>query len=185
MKEQRCLWLGIVIACLLLSSCNVYASDLHASAIQAKETQAQVTSSKALFSFSGNTSGIYQLQATTPISKLRHGHAEFTIDIVDGKRSLVIVFFGYTGPATYQLTNRTNGGDVRITLDQQYWDLSLIPTLTCTLVVHSDEPTEETGIDHMRGKFSCPTLPAGHFNTSNQPVTVTSGQFDIAIIVES
>jgi len=185
MKEQRCLWSSIVMVCLFLSSCSMYAGDLRASAIQAKVTQAQVPSSKVLFSFSGNTSGIYQLQATTPISKLRHGHAEFTIDIVDGKRSLVIAFIGYAGPATYHLTNRINGGDVRITLGQQYWDLSLIPTLTCTLVVHSDEPTGEAGLDYMRGEFSCPTLPAGHFNTSNQPATVTSGQFDIAIIVES
>ncbi|GHO89319.1 hypothetical protein KSZ_73250 [Dictyobacter formicarum] len=141
--------------------------------------------SQTNFSFSDKEQQHYQLQSAATISKLRHGHKEFTIDIVDAERSLIIVFYGYTGPATYTLTNQINGGDVRITLDKQYWDLALIPSLSCSLVIQTDEPTTSPGIDHMRGKFTCPTLPAGHSNISRHAVAIDNGQFDISINVES
>ncbi|WP_126557365.1 hypothetical protein [Dictyobacter kobayashii] len=183
MKEQWRLCLCLVASLAFFSSCATAAGSTVSS--PATPLATPITVSRTSFSFSGSSQKDYQLQSTATISKLRHGHKEFTINIVDAKRSLIIVFYGYTGPATYTLTNRTNGGDVRITLDTQYWDLSLIPTLSCSLVIESDEPTTTSGIDHMRGKFSCPNLPAGHSNTSRQAVAINDGQFDISIIVES
>jgi hypothetical protein len=186
MKEQWRLGLSMGVVCALLSACIIAPNapqTLSASHTDATQTPPEL--STATFFFAGFSQDVYRLQMPTPISKLRHGHAEFTIDIVDGERSLIIVFIGYMGPATYQLTNRINGGDVRITLKQQYWDLSLVPTLTCTLVINSDEPTTTPGLHRMHGHFSCPTIPAGRFNTSKQAVTITNGQFDTAIIVES
>ncbi|WP_126631439.1 hypothetical protein [Dictyobacter alpinus] len=146
---------------------------------------AQNQPSRTSFSFAGALKQRYQITSAATISKLRHGHKEFTINIVDAQRSLIIVFYGYNGPGNYTLTNRSNGGDVRITVDQQYWDLSLIATLPCSLMIRSDQPTITPGVDRMRGNFSCLSLPAGHLNKSRQPVAITDGQFDISILVES
>ena len=140
------------------------------------------------FSFSQNaykSSPTYTIRTTTSLSKLRHGHQEFTINLANANSSLIIAFIGYSGPTSYTLSNRTNGGDVRITLGQQYWDLSLTPTASCSLTVLSDIPTQRSGIDRMQGKFACPLLPPGGLDKTAHAVTITNGTFDVLILVES
>ncbi len=140
------------------------------------------------FSFSQNaykSSPTYTIHSTASLSKLRHGHQEFTINLANANSSLIIAFIGYSGPTSYTLSNRTNGGDVRITLGQQYWDLSLTPTASCSLTVLSDIPTQQPGINRMQGKFACPILPPGGLDKTAHAVTVTNGTFDVLILVES
>lgn len=140
------------------------------------------------FSFSHGaytSSPMYTIRTTTSLSKLRHGHQEFTINLANANSSLIIAFIGYSGPTSYTLSNRTNGGDVRITLGQQYWDLSLTPTASCSLTVLSDIPTQQSGLDRMQGRFACPILPPGGLDKTAHAVTITNGTFDVLILVES
>jgi hypothetical protein len=139
------------------------------------------------FTLSGGKAASYTLHAATPISKLRHGHREFTIDITQGQLSLFIVFFGYAGPKSYTLSKTTNGGDVHFSLGDTApsWDLSLQPTATCALIIDSDTPTAIAGLDKMKGRFSCPLLFSSNPSDPQPSVTLHNGSFDIAIIVES
>jgi hypothetical protein len=118
-------------------------------------------------------------------SKLRHGHQEFTINLVDGYNALIIAFYGYTGPHTYLLENRVNGGDVRLSTNEQYWDLALQPTAVCTLQILSDTPTSQIGIDTMRGEVACPQVAAGPRNATSSPIAIRSSVFMILMRVES
>lgn len=139
------------------------------------------------FTLAGGRSGSYTLRAATPISKLRHGHREFTIDITQGQLSIFIVFFGYAGPKSYTLSKITNGGDVHFSLGDTApsWDLSSQPTATCALMIDSDTPTALAGLDRMKGRFSCPLLFSSNPSDPQRSVTLRNGSFDIAIIVES
>jgi hypothetical protein len=139
------------------------------------------------FRLSGGANGRYTVHAPLPTSKLRHGHREFTIDVEHGGASVFIVFYGYKGPGTYMLAQVINGGDVHIALKKNTasWDLSLQPQARCTLTIQSDSPTQSTGLDRMKGSFSCPRLSSSAPAHPQQPVTVSDGAFDIAIIVES
>jgi hypothetical protein len=132
-------------------------------------------------------SGAYIIQASLPTSKLRHGYREFTIDVADAGISIFLAFYGYHGPGTYTLSEDINGGDVRIDFYQEStsWDLSLKPKAQCTLTITSDTPTMYVGIDRMKGVFSCPMLPSSSPNHRQQPVAVSNGHFDVAIIAES
>ncbi len=132
-------------------------------------------------------SGVYMIRASLPTSKLRHGHREFTIDVAHAGMSIFLAFYGYYGPGTYTLAEDINGGDVRIDLNHESasWDLSLKPKAQCTLTITSDTPTMYVGIDRMRGAFSCPLLSSSSPNHPQQPVAVSSGHIDVAIIVES
>jgi hypothetical protein len=138
------------------------------------------------FTLHGGVTGVYMIQASLPTSKLRHGHREFTIDVAHTGMSIILAFYGYHGPGSYTLSEDINGGNVRIDFDQvsASWDLSLRPGAQCTLTIASDTPTMDTGIDRMQGAFSCPLLPSSSPN-HQQPITVSSGHIDIAIIVES
>ncbi|GCE08324.1 hypothetical protein [Dictyobacter aurantiacus] len=187
MKDQWRLYLSLIISIACFTSCTAGTKDVAAGPVVPPTSlyTAAVAWSQATFSLSGATPQSYRLRSTATLSKLRHGHKEFTIDIVDAERSLIIVFYGYSGPATYTLTNQVNGGDVRIASGKQYWDLALIPSLSCALIIRSDTPTTSPGINHMRGQFTCPTLPAGHSNISQHAVAIDKGQFDISILVES
>jgi hypothetical protein len=127
----------------------------------------------------------YVFRDAEQLSKLRHGHKEFTIDLTDGRNSLIIAFYGYIGPGAYTLENRVNGGDVRLTENGQYWDLSLLPTATCDLHILSDDPTSKVGIDRMQGTIACRQLSAGPLNTPSFPITIHSSVFTLSIIVES
>ena len=139
------------------------------------------------FKLNGGVTGVYLIQASLPTSKLRHGYREFTIDVADAGMSIFLAFYGYHGPGTYTLTEDINGGDVRINFDHESasWDLSLMPKAQCTLTITSDTPTRYVGIDRMEGIFSCPLLPSSSPNHPQQPVAVSSGHIDIAMIVES
>ena len=139
------------------------------------------------FTLNGGVTGSYMIHATLPTSKLRHGHREFTIDVAHADMSIFIAFYGYQGPGTYILSEGINGGDVHIDLDQGLasWDLSLRTKAQCRLTITSDIPTMYVGIDRMKGAFSCPMLPSSSANHSLQPVAVSKGQIDVAIIVES
>jgi hypothetical protein len=139
------------------------------------------------FALSGGYSSSYALQAAPPTSKLRHGHREFTIDIVDSNISIFIVFYGYRGPGNYILSQYSNGGDVHIGLGKVglSWDLTMQSRAECTMRVYSDTPMGSTGLDRMKGSFSCPFLYSSAPDHPQKPVTVKSGTFDIAIIVES
>jgi len=80
-------------------------------------TAPQVSSdSRVTFTLTGGQNASYTLYAAMPTSKLRHGHREFTIDVVDADLSLFIVFYGYQGPAGYTLSSAVNGGDVHVGL---------------------------------------------------------------------
>jgi hypothetical protein len=139
------------------------------------------------FTLHGGVTGVYMIRASLPTSKLRHGYREFTIDVAHAGMSIFLAFYGYHGPGTYTLSEDSNGGDVRINFDQESasWDLSLRPKAQCTLTITSDTPTTYVGIDRMRGAFSCPLLPSSSPNHPQQPVAVSSGHIDVAIILES
>lgn len=197
MRVQWSLWLFCAVmaaVALLLASC---ADGQSYSAISSNADQTVHTTASApisspaanatSFSFShgAQSSPLYTIHMGTPLSKLRHGHQEFTINLANGDKSLIIAFIGYSGPASYTLSNRTNGGDVRITLGQQYWDLALIPADSCSLTILSDIPTAQSGLHRMQGRFACPTLPPGGVDKPAHAVTITDGTFDVLIIVES
>jgi hypothetical protein len=139
------------------------------------------------FTLDGGARGAYTIEAPLPTSKLRHGHREFTIDVAQAGMSIFLAFYGYDGPGTYTLSGSSNGGDVRINFDQQStsWDLSLRPEAQCTLTITNDTATLDAGIHRMRGAFSCPLLFSSSPNHPQQPVKVSNGQIDVAIIVES
>src|SRR6266436_7219810 len=139
------------------------------------------------FTLNGGVTEAYSIQASLPTSKLRHGHREFTIDVAHAGSSIFLAFYGYHGPGTYTLSEDINGGDVRIALDHESasWDLSLRPKAQCKLTITSDSPTMDVGIDRMKGSFSCPLLPSSSPNHPQQPVAVSNGHIDVAIIVES
>jgi hypothetical protein len=142
--------------------------------------------STVIFTLHGGATGVYMIQASLPTSKLRHGHREFTIDVAHAGKSIILAFYGYHGPGSYTLSEDINGGNVRIDFDQvsASWDLSLRPGAQCTLTITSDTPTMYAGINRMQGAFSCPLLPSSSPN-HQQPITVSSGHIDVAIIVES
>lgn len=142
------------------------------------------------FTLYGGVTGTYIIHAALPTSKLRHGHREFTIDVAHAGISIFLAFYGYHGPGTYTLSEDINGGDVRIDFEREsgeytFWDLSLKPKAQCTLTITSDTPTRYAGIDRMRGAFSCPLLPSSNLDHPQQPVAVSNGHIDVAIIVES
>jgi hypothetical protein len=151
-------------------------------------TAPQVTTdSRVTFTLTGGQKANYTLSAAMPTSKLRHGHREFTIDVVDKDLSLFIVFYGYQGPASYTLSGAVNGGDVHIGLhnDEFSWDLFMQPTASCSLIVASETPTNTEGLDRLKGSFACAHLLSSSPEHPERPVTVTNGSFDIAIVVES
>ena len=139
------------------------------------------------FTLNGGVTGLYIIHASLPTSKLRHGYREFTVDVADAGMSIFLAFYGYHGPGTYTLSEAINGGDVRIDFDHKSasWDLSLRPKAQCTLTITSDTPSMYVGIDRMKGTFSCPLLSSSSPNHLQQPVAVSSGHFDVAIIFES
>lgn len=139
------------------------------------------------FTLYGGVTGVYTIHAFLPTSKLRHGHREFTIDVAHAGMSIFLAFYGYHGPDSYTLSEDINGGDVRIDIDHETasWDLSLRPKAQCTLTITSDTPSMYVGIDRMLGTFSCPQLPSSSPNHPQQPVAVSSGHIDVALIVES
>jgi hypothetical protein len=185
---------------LMLPGCGTVGSNAGANAAASTLTGANSTSgaatsanlaadttSVASFTIAGGSSGTYNITTTLPTSKLRHGHKEFTIFLANAGKSLIIVFYGYSGPGTYTLTNEQNGGEVRIAFDQQAasWDLALRPHNSCTLVIASDVPTGQAGLDRMKGSFTCPVLVSSNPQRPEKPIMVDRGQFDIAMIVES
>jgi len=140
------------------------------------------------FTLHGGVTGVYMIRASFPTSKLRHRYREFTIDVADAGMSIILAFYGYHGPGTYTLARDSNGGDVRIGFDQgsASWDLSSSsPQAQCMLTIASDTPTMYAGLDRMRGAFSCPLLPSSSPTHPQQPVAVSSGHIDVAIIRES
>ncbi len=140
------------------------------------------------FTLHGGVTGVYVIRASLPTSKLRHGFREFTIDVADAGMSIILAFYGYRGPGTYTLSRGSDGGDVRIGFDQEAasWDLSSSsPETQCALTITSDTPTVYAGIDRMTGAFSCPLLPSSSPTHPQQPVTVSNGRIDVAIIRES
>jgi hypothetical protein len=143
--------------------------------------------SRITFTLTGGQKASYTLHAAIPTSKLRHGHREFTINVIDAGLSLFIVFYGYQGPARYILSNAVNGGDVHIGLqnDEFSWDLFMQPTASCSLIVASETPTSRAGLDRLKGSFACAHLLSSSPEHPERPVTVTNGSFDIAIVVES
>jgi len=203
MHGRRCHWLGAtgMVLLFLLAGCGNAGNSPRAAQKTPARTGSLETGSPSSsiatilanevstvsFKLNGGVTGVYMIQASLPTSKLRHGYREFTIDVADAGMSIFLAFYGYHGPGTYTLTEDINGGDVRINFDHEStsWDLSLMPKAQCTLTITSDTPTRYVGIDRMEGIFSCPLLPSSNPNHPQRPVAVSSGQIDIAIIVES
>jgi hypothetical protein len=202
MLRQWCHWLGAIgmVLLFLLAGCgNAGNSPGVAQQTTAKpgpiETSSPSTTNATTtannmsivsFTLHGGVTGIYMIQASLPTSKLRHDHREFTIDVAHAGMSIILAFYGYHGPGSYTLSQDIDGGNVRIDFDQvsASWDLSLRPKDQCTLTITSDTPTTDAGINRMQGVFSCPLLPSSSPN-HQQPITVSSGHIDVAIIVES
>lgn len=180
-----------LLAALLVSGCagpgTVSSKKIAPSASGAVTPTPLSRESQAMFTLSGGVDASYTLHATLTASKLRHGHREFTIDVVDGGNSLFIVFYGYQGPGSYTLTNAVNGGDIHIGLqhDAISWDLFMQPTASCQLIVASETPTGSAGLDRLMGSFACASLLSSSPQHAERPVAVTHGSFDIAIVVES
>ncbi len=203
MLRQQCHWLGAtgMVLLFLLAGCGNAGNNPGVMQKTPAKTGPLETGSPATtnattlandvstvsFTLKGGVTGVYMIHASLPTSKLRHGHREFTIDVAHAGMSIFLAFYGYHGPGTYTLSEDINGGDVRIDFDHESasWDLSSKPKAQCTLTVTSDTPTKYVGIDRMKGAFSCPLLPSSSPNHPQQPVAVSSGHIDIAIIVES
>src|SRR5258708_9503994 len=116
------------------------------------------------FTLHGGATGLYLIHASLPTSKLRHGHREFTIDVAHAGMSIILAFYGYHGPATYTLSEVSNGGDVRIDFDHESasLDLSFKPEAQCTLTIASISPTLPLGINRNRRTFFFSLLPSNH-----------------------
>jgi hypothetical protein len=54
-------------------------------------------SSTVSFTLYGGVTGVYTIYASSPTSKLRHGHQEFTIDVAHAGMSIFLAFYGYHG----------------------------------------------------------------------------------------
>jgi hypothetical protein len=145
------------------------------------------TTSTIRFRVDGAVNGNYTLRSSTITSKLRHGHREFTIDIISGDRSIFLAFYGYDGPGTYRLAGHENGGDVRIDLggNNAAWDLPMRQGVGCTLNIISQLASNSDGVDNMRGNFTCPMLTTAVAQSHPRNIRVSEGQFDLLIIVES
>lgn len=193
--QRRCYLLVLVV--ISLAACTRNPQQVPTSALPSSHTQApslvsspmDIAESVSRFTLREGThrsvSHVYTFYDSGQASKLRHGHKEFTIVLAGAHQSLIIAFIGYAGPDTYTLSNRINGGDIRIAIGQQYWDLSLDPAASCRLRILTDVPTAQVGVDKLTGSFSCPMVPAGPQNHSPSPITVTDGMIDVSIIVES
>lgn len=139
------------------------------------------------FTATGGLDGTFELRTSNTISMLRHGHKEFTIDLVDGSKMVFLVFYGYTGPGHYQLSNPINGGEAHISFGttQTTWDLAATPGAVCDLTITSDRPTQYQGIDSMQGAFACPRLAPVISNQHIAPLSITEGYINILIQVQS
>lgn len=139
------------------------------------------------FAAAGGRNGTFVLRTSNTISMLRHGHKEFTIDLVDGAKTVFLVFYGYSGPGHYQLSNPLNGGEAHISFGtaQTTWDLAATPGAICDLTITSDRPTQYAGIDSMQGAFVCPRLAPVISNEHIAPLSVTGGYINILIQVQS
>lgn len=139
------------------------------------------------FTATGGLDGTFVLRTSDTISMLRHGHKEFTIDLVDGAKTVFLVFYGYTGPGHYQLSNPLNGGEAHISFGtaQTTWDLTATPGATCDLTITSDQPTQYPGVDSMQGTFACPRLAPVISNQHIEPLSITEGYINILIQVQS
>jgi heme/copper-type cytochrome/quinol oxidase subunit 2 len=139
------------------------------------------------FTATGGLDGAYTLRTSHTISMLRHGHKEFTIDVVDGTKTVFLVFYGYSGPGSYRLSNPLNGGEAHISFGtpQTTWDLTATPGAACALNVISDQPGQYPGIDSMRGTFACPHLDPVSSNQHIAPLSISKGYFNILIQVQS
>lgn len=200
LRKRLPILLAVLLLCLLLASCAHPApatqtpspSLPNAGTRQAgnsSDTGNTITSdnntSTVHFTLTGALTGTYTITSNPTLSKLRHGHKEFTIDLTNHQQTLFIAFYGYDGPGTYTLTNTLNGGDIRLDMGRGSWDLALQPKASCTLTILNETPTNETGLHKMTGNFSCPLLVAASTNQTTSPLTVNNGSFDIFIIIES
>jgi hypothetical protein len=193
---SRSLVFSSLLIVLMLAGCGKAGGTISSSAIPATPgTEATSTLASSVgndesvvtFTLSGAATGSYTVDAASPTSKLRHGHREFTIDVAQAKRFILLAFYGYAGPGTYTLSEVLDGGDVHIALGQPSasWDLSLQPTARCTMTISSDVPTSTIGLDRMKGSFACPRLLSSTPGSPQLPVAVRDGSFDVAIVVES
>jgi hypothetical protein len=139
------------------------------------------------FTTTGQVNGSHTITSQVHTSKLRHGHKEFTIEVANAGQSVIMAFYGYEGPRTYTLEGHNNGGDVRIDFGKNAsaWDLPMTPGIACTVDIESDLPTPYTGLDRMKGSFTCPHLLSINPAAQHRSITVSEGHFDLFIIVES
>jgi hypothetical protein len=197
MNKQGCFrTLSCLFLLLVLASCGDVASSLDATQTNAQlqnplPTNRTISSqqpSVVQMTLAGAENEHILLQGKDGItSKLRHGHFEFTIFLVDGERSFFIAFHGYTGPQAYTLVSSENGGDLHIALGsgQPTWDLSLHQNAACQLLVESEVPTDTVDIHRMKGSFTCPALFSSDSGFTQKTVAVEQGSFDLSIIIES
>jgi hypothetical protein len=200
MKKQRQSWralFALISLTIALVGCGGSTSNALTSSNASSSEAETVTTTDATppptltstisFTITGQTNGTYTITSTLQTSKLRHGHKEFTIEVAHAGQSVIMAFYGYEGPRTYTLEGLINGGDVHINLGKNAsaWDLPMTPGTACTLTIESDTPTSYTGINSMKGSFSCPHLASANAAMQQQSITVKQGYFDLLILVES
>jgi hypothetical protein len=196
MQKQQYPWQIILLLGLLcvLAACNNATSnhtqtDLTGTATPAIAitTPPPTLTNTISFTTTGQVSGSHTIISQVHTSKLRHGHKEFTIEVANAGQSVIMAFYGYEGPRTYTLEGHSNGGDVRIDFGKNAsaWDLPMTPGIACTVNIESDLPTPYTGLDRMKGSFTCPHLASINPAAQQRSITVSEGHFDLFIIVES
>lgn len=166
---------------------NQTQTDLTSTATPASTTPSPTLTNTISFTTSGQVNGSHTITSQVHTSKLRHGHKEFTIEVANAGQSVIMAFYGYEGPRTYTLEGHRNGGDVRIDFGKNAsaWDLPMTPGIACTVDIESDQPTPYTGLDRMKGSFTCPRLNSINPAAQHRSIAVSDGHFDLFIIVES
>ncbi|GHO91975.1 hypothetical protein KSF_020230 [Reticulibacter mediterranei] len=193
MRKQQPLQTLLLLALLCaLAACgdatgNQAQTDLASTPATSISTPPPTLTNTISFTTTGQVSGSHTITSQVHTSKLRHGHKEFTIEVANAGQSVIMAFYGYEGPRTYTLEGHNNGGDVRIDFGKNAsaWDLPMTPGIACTVNIESDLPTPYTGLDRMKGSFTCPRLISINPAAQHRSITVSEGHFDLFIIVES
>jgi hypothetical protein len=192
MRKQQHPWQTLLLLGLLctLAACGGTASNqaqIDLASTPAVTTPPPTLTNTISFTTTGQVSGSHTITSQVHTSKLRHGHKEFTIEVANAGQSVIMAFYGYEGPRTYTLEGHNNGGDVRIDFGKNAsaWDLPMTPGIACTVDIESDQPTAYTGLDRMKGSFTCPRLISINPAAQHHSITVSEGHFDLFIIVES
>jgi hypothetical protein len=102
-----------------------------------------------------------------------------SIGVSNQSLHFMVKFSPYTGPVSYNLTSKSAFVEVSNMDNTKQW--TLISPSTCQLNVISDTSlnTQGSGMDEIRGTFSCSSLVT--LNHNAEPIILSNGQFDLAL----